>query len=111
MTRKERSGSSSSSKEIAERALYVLDSYALFAYFKDKEGAGIVTDLIRRTAQDVSLFLSLVNSPSARLTASACWLRLTSKHATLSHTPMLLLSPWPMNSELLWSLETQSSRK
>jgi len=56
VTRKERSGSSSSSKEIAERALYVLDSYALFAYFKDKEGAGIVTDLIRRTAR--CLFVS-----------------------------------------------------
>jgi ribonuclease VapC len=39
----------------------VLDSYALFAYFGDEEGADIVADLIKRTAEDVSLFLSLIN--------------------------------------------------
>jgi hypothetical protein len=33
----------------------VLDSYALFAYFQDEEGADIVADLIERTAEDVSL--------------------------------------------------------
>jgi predicted nucleic acid-binding protein len=59
--RKEQSGTSRSSKEVVERAFYVLDSYALFAYFGDEEGADIVADLIQRTAEDVSLFLSLIN--------------------------------------------------
>jgi ribonuclease VapC len=59
--RKEQSGTSRSSEEVVERAFYVLDSYALFAYFGDEEGADIVADLIKRTAEDVSLFLSLIN--------------------------------------------------
>ncbi|MBL7066018.1 MAG: type II toxin-antitoxin system VapC family toxin [Anaerolineae bacterium] len=59
--RKEQSGSSRSSRKVAERAFYVLDSYALFAYFEDEEGANIVADLIKRTAENVSLFLSLIN--------------------------------------------------
>jgi predicted nucleic acid-binding protein len=59
--RKEQSGTSRSSKEVVERAFYVLDSYALFAYFGDEEGADIVADLIQRTTEDVSLFLSLIN--------------------------------------------------
>lgn len=61
MIRKEQSGTSRSSEEVVERAFYVLDSYALFAYFGDEEGADIVADLIKRTAEDVSLFLSLIN--------------------------------------------------
>lgn len=62
MIRKEQSGTSrSSSDEVVERAFYVLDSYALFAYFGDEEGADIVADLVKRTAEDVSLFLSLIN--------------------------------------------------
>ena len=48
MIRKEQSGTSRSSEEVVERAFYVLDSYALFAYFGDEEGADIVADLINR---------------------------------------------------------------
>jgi len=59
--RKGQRGTSRSSEEVVERAFYVLDSYALFAYFGDEEGADIVADLIKRTAEDVSLFLSLIN--------------------------------------------------
>jgi ribonuclease VapC len=44
-----------------ELALYVLDSYALFAYFEDEEGADIVAELIKGTVEGVSLFLSLIN--------------------------------------------------
>ncbi len=61
MIKKEQSGTSRSNEEVVPRAFYVLDSYALLAYFGDEEGAGIVADLIRRTAEDVSLFLSLIN--------------------------------------------------
>ena len=61
MIRKGQRGTSRSSEEVVERAFYVLDSYALFAYFGDEEGADIVADLIKRTAEDVSLFLSLIN--------------------------------------------------
>jgi hypothetical protein len=53
--RKEQSSTSRSSEEVVERTFYVLDSYALFAYFQDEEGADIVADLIERTAEDVSL--------------------------------------------------------
>jgi predicted nucleic acid-binding protein len=58
---KEQSGTSRSSEEVVEHAFYVLDSYALFAYFGDEEGADIAADLIKRTVEDVSLFLSLIN--------------------------------------------------
>lgn len=61
MIRKEQSGTSRSGEEVVECAFYVLDSYALFAYFEDEEGADIIADLIKRTAKDVSLFLSLIN--------------------------------------------------
>ena len=61
MIEKERNDSSRTGEEIAERAFYVLDSYALFAYFNEEEGADIVTDLIERTAEGVRLFLSLIN--------------------------------------------------
>ena len=61
MIRKGQRGTSRSSEEVVERTFYVLDSYALFAYFEDEERADIVADLIQRTAEDVSLFLSLIN--------------------------------------------------
>jgi predicted nucleic acid-binding protein len=59
--RKEQSGTSRSNEEVVPRAFYVLDSYALLAYFGDEDGADIVADLIKRTTEDVSLFLSLIN--------------------------------------------------
>ncbi len=61
MIRKEQSSTSRSSEEVVERAFYVLDSYAIFAYFQDEEGADIVADLIERTTEDVYLVLSLIN--------------------------------------------------
>lgn len=61
MIEKEQSGSSKSSKTAVEHVHYVLDSYALFAYFREEEGADIVTKLIKETTKDVRLFLSLVN--------------------------------------------------
>ena len=61
MIEKEQSDSSGTGEEIVERTCYVLDSYALFAYFNEEEGADIVTDLIKKTADDVHLFLSLIN--------------------------------------------------
>ena len=61
MIEKEQNGSSRTGEEIVERAFYVLDGYALFAYFNEEEGADIVTDLIEKTAEDIHLFLSLIN--------------------------------------------------
>jgi len=58
---KEQSGSSKSSETAVKHVHYVLDSYALFAYFREEEGADIVTKLIKETTRDVRLFLSLVN--------------------------------------------------
>ncbi len=46
----EQSGFSERSE--AERNHYVLDSYALFTYFKEEEGADIVTDLIKPAIQN-----------------------------------------------------------
>ncbi len=39
----------------------MFDSYALFAYFDNEEGVEIVTDLLARAAQDVELYLSIIN--------------------------------------------------
>lgn len=61
MIKREQSDFSRTGEEIVERAFYVLDSYALFAYFHEEEGADIVTDLIERATEDVHLFLSLIN--------------------------------------------------
>ena len=44
-----------------EQTRYVLDSYALFAYFEGERGADVVAALLRKTAEDTALFLSLVN--------------------------------------------------
>jgi predicted nucleic acid-binding protein len=58
---REQSDFSRTGEEIVESAFYVLDSYALFAYFHEEAGADIVTDLIEGATEDVHLFLSLIN--------------------------------------------------
>ncbi len=43
------------------RFVYVLDSYALFAYFDEEAGVEVVTDLLTRVAPDNELYLSIIN--------------------------------------------------
>ncbi len=40
---------------------YVLDSFAVIAYFENEPGAEIVDDLIRRVPQNALLYLSIIN--------------------------------------------------
>jgi len=58
---RKRQSDSSRSDEGMKPSHYVLDSYALLAYFENEEGAAIVTELIEGTIEGVSLFLSLIN--------------------------------------------------
>ena len=50
----------SASPEPASRA-YVLDSFALFAYFGNEQGADLVTQLLEHGAEDAQLSLSIIN--------------------------------------------------
>jgi len=40
---------------------YVLDAHALFAFLQDEAGQELVSELVERTATDVTLHLSLIN--------------------------------------------------
>lgn len=61
MTKERQNGFSGNNDKNTEYPSYVLDSYAVLAYFKGEKGAGIVADLILKTAENVTLFLSLIN--------------------------------------------------
>lgn len=55
------SSSIASSIETSAQHDFVLDSFAVIAYFEDEPGAEIVDNLIRRVPQSASLFLSVIN--------------------------------------------------
>ena len=125
---------------VDEPKRYVLDSFALLAYFGNEPGAETVEQLLRQ-AQDetVTLHLSLVNlgevyyitqrergqdvalatlaslincpSTSKPLIGHGCWLPLPSRPTTLFPMRMLLRQHWHNSFRGLWSPVTRSSTK